>query len=219
MVCTHSKSFIFSAFFSLSLLVSGLQASDYGRDVAKLVAPYVAAAVVAKVAENRLLGNGSLCPVGLIHEVVPVSTHSEERKVLMSTIPAGFPQPNDFTKDQEQDYQDAVTKWADKNGLKVSLSDTGEINHILKQEEVAVVDATVRRLGVQVGSIPVHVVSIPECKQFKKHPWVRRFMQAINTDVIVPGANIKNAFEIAAVLKVATMARPYLPAVPGFSKK
>lgn len=217
MVCTHSKFFIFSVFFSLNLLVSGLKASDYRLDVAKSVAPYVAAAVVAKVLENRSLGNGSVCPVGLIHEVVHVKTHIEARQVSLSLIPAECPERDDLISSEE--YQTVVMNWAKENGYKVLFSQTGLIDQILKQENVTVIDTTVRRLGVQVGNVPVHVVSIPECEQLNNHPWLRRFIQVMNTDVIVPGANIKNAFEIAAVLKVATMARPYLPAVPGFSKK
>lgn len=179
MVCKHSKSFVFSAFFSLNLLVSGLYAGNNLSDGVRAVAPYALAAVVAKVVENRASGKDFVFPVGLINKVVPTKMRRESLQVLVTNAQG---QTTEETK------------------------------------SVDVVDASARHVGIQVGAVPVRV-SIPECKQLEKRPWLRRFIQCLNTDVVVPGANLKNVLEIAAVLKVWNVARPHLPAVPGFSKK
>lgn len=214
MVHTQIKRVVFGAFFSLNLLVSGLKASDKNStDVAKVVG----AAIVAKVIENRLFGNGSACPVGLISERVPVKTHLEKRDVRqdLSKFP-NFPQR---TYDGNINYQEIVHAWAKVNNCTVFFTAEGLIDHVLKKEDITVVDSTVHRLGVQVGNIPVHVVSIPECKQLEKRPWLRRFIQAWNTDVVVPGLNARNAVEIAAVLNLVTMVHPHLPELSSFKRK
>lgn len=180
MVYTHSKLFIFSAFFSLNLLVSGLYAGNNFLDGVRAGAPYAAAAVVAKIVENRILGEGSVCPVRVINEIVPTEFARE-------TV-------------------NCVVKNAEGEQVEI-------------QREVVVAEAAVRRIGVQVGVIPVHLLTIHEHRMLKNLPWLQAVVRALNADVVVPGVNLKNAFEIYLALKALNSVQSHLPAFPKVLKK
>ena len=79
------------------------------------------------------------------------------------------------------------------------------------EKEICVDNIVKRQIGFQVGNIPVNLLTIPQdCAQWK---------QVLNTDVLVPGANLKNVFSIYAAWQAWGVIQPKLPAVPGFSKK
>ncbi len=205
MVSRNSKSFIFSVFFSINLLVSGL----YAAEQAKAVAPYVVAAMVAGTLEKRVTEEKWSMPIGFINKTVP-------NECTTKTVSVQLPLPAQGASETPYAYDFRLSEWAKTNNATLIYGvseENASQNHAVAavvDQEVTTVDSTKHCIGIRFGNIPVQV-TVPNCENIKtESSMYRTIMQILNADVILPGANLKNAVEIAAVLKLGAVASKYV---------